>query len=84
MGNHFGYRLILGLGVGLLLSDDDYSQIRAAFTKYNVWVIPYNKSEKWVGGLYVDQSQGDDTLATWSHRYAQMSFNRDCYGLIIE
>ncbi|GMY27420.1 primary amine oxidase-like, partial [Fagus crenata] len=76
MGNHFGYRLILGSGVGPLLSDDDCSQIRAAFTKYNVWVTPYNKSEKWVGGLYVDQSQGDDTLATWSHRNREIE-NKD-------
>ena len=67
-GNKIGYRLFPGSVVHPLLLTDDYPQIRAAFTNYNVWVTPYNKSEKWAGGLFVDRSRGDDTIAIWSLR----------------
>ncbi|KAL5065324.1 hypothetical protein RYX36_027061 [Vicia faba] len=76
IGNEVGYRLIPAIPAHPLLTEDDYPQIRGAFTNYNVWVTPYNRTEKWVGGLYVDHSRGDDTLAVWTKQDREI-MNKD-------
>ena len=62
--NQVSYRLVLGPATIPLLLEDDYPQIRGAFSNYNVWITQYNRSERWASGLYVDRSHGDDTLFT--------------------
>lgn len=81
LGNPIGYRLLPGAVVRPLITHDDDAQLRGAFTNYNIWVTPYNKSEKWAGGLFTDQSHGDDTLETWSRRY--ISPSRDLLSICL-
>ncbi|CAK8563581.1 unnamed protein product [Lathyrus sativus] len=76
VGNEVGYRLMPAIPAHPLLTEDDYPQVRGAFTNYNVWVTPYNRTEKWAGGLYVDHSRGDDTLAVWTKQNREIE-NKD-------
>lgn len=76
IGNKVGYRLIPGSMAVPLLSEDDYPQIRGALCDYDIWVTPYNQSEKWAGGMYVDRGQGDETLSILTQRNRDIN-NKD-------
>ncbi|KAM3321995.1 primary amine oxidase [Capsicum chacoense] len=68
VGNPTGYKVVPGGTAASLLDHGDPPQKRGAFTNNQIWVTPYNESEQWAAGLFVYQSQGDDTLAVWSDR----------------
>lgn len=68
VGNPVGYKVVPGGTAASLLDLDDPPQKRGAFTNNQIWVTQYNRSEQWAGGLFVYQSQGEDTLAVWSNR----------------
>ncbi|KAG7026239.1 hypothetical protein SDJN02_12738, partial [Cucurbita argyrosperma subsp. argyrosperma] len=74
IGNQVGYRLIPGPMPRPLLLEDDYPQRRGALCDHNVWITPYNRSEKWAGGMYVDRGRGDETLNIITQR------NRDIWN----
>ncbi|CAF1917218.1 unnamed protein product [Brassica oleracea] len=68
VGNPTGYKIVPRATAASLLDHDDPPQKRGAFTNNQIWVTPYNKTEKWAAGLFTYQSHGDDTLAVWSDR----------------
>ncbi|KAG2664314.1 hypothetical protein I3760_16G076900 [Carya illinoinensis] len=68
VGNPVGYKIVPGATAASLLGLEDPPQIRAAFTNNQIWVTPYNQSEQWAGGMFVYESHGEDTVATWSDR----------------
>ncbi|XP_062184092.1 amine oxidase [copper-containing] gamma 2-like isoform X1 [Phragmites australis] len=68
VGNPVGYKVVPAGTAASVLDPEDPPQKRGAFTNNQIWVTPYNKSEEWAGGLFVYQSKGEDTLATWSDR----------------
>ncbi|KAF9685717.1 hypothetical protein SADUNF_Sadunf03G0083200 [Salix dunnii] len=72
-----GYKVVPGGTAANLLDHDDPSQKRGAFANNQIWITPYNHSEQWAGGLFVYQSQGEDTLAVWSERHCNLSVSRE-------
>ncbi|KAH6771850.1 Copper amine oxidase family protein [Perilla frutescens var. hirtella] len=68
VGNPAGYKVVAAGTAASLLDPDDAPQRRSAFTNNQIWVTPYNKSERWSGGLFAYQSHGEDTLQVWSDR----------------
>jgi primary-amine oxidase len=76
VGNPVGYKVVPAGTAASLLDPEDPPQMRGAFTNNQIWVTPYNKTEEWAGGLFVYQSKGEDTLATWADRDRPIE-NRD-------
>jgi primary-amine oxidase len=48
-----------------LLPPTEWPQRRAGFSEHNLWVTPYDPSERYVSGVYVMGSKGTDGLTEW-------------------
>lgn len=66
IGYPVSYQLRPGANAVSLLGPDDFVQQRAGFTKYHLWVTPYNPQELYAAGTYPNQSKGRDGLQTWT------------------
>ncbi len=66
MGYPVSYQVRPGHGADSLLSDDDWPQRRAGFTRHALWVTPYRPEERFAAGDYPTQSRGGDGLPAWT------------------
>lgn len=67
LGHHPSYMLHTGGSAAYsLLTDDDYPQRRAGFTRHQLWVTPYSPDELYAAGDYVNQSTGGGGLPEWT------------------
>ena len=65
LGQNTSYEIMPGeTGISLLPSTE-WPQKRAAFSEHNLWVTPYDPKERYVSGVYVMGSKGEDGLTEW-------------------
>jgi primary-amine oxidase len=48
-----------------LLPPSEWPQRRAGFSEHNLWVTPYDPTERYASGVYVVGSKGEDSLPQW-------------------
>lgn len=48
-----------------LLPPTEWPQKRAGFSEHNLWVTPYDPNERYVSGVYLMGSKGEDGLTEW-------------------
>jgi primary-amine oxidase len=65
-GDPVGYTLVPGATPTLLADPDSSIGRRAGFATRNLWVTPYQATERWAAGDYPNQNPGGDGLPRWT------------------
>ena len=68
MGEPVAYRLIPAASPTLLANEQSSVARRAAFSRHNLWVTPYEPSERRAAGEHPNQSAADDGLGAWTEQ----------------
>jgi len=71
-----GFTLVAGENSLPFAQPDSWIRKRAGFVNAHLWVTPYDPSEMYAAGSYVNQSTGDDGLPTWTKANRSIE-NRD-------
>jgi primary-amine oxidase len=68
VGKPTGFRLETGSAVRPFIHPDSPSGRRARFIQHQIWVTPFSPEERYPAGEFVNQSTGNDGLATWTQQ----------------
>jgi primary-amine oxidase len=68
LGYPVSYELMPQENAMSLMLPEDYPQLRAGFTDYQVWVTPYDDKERYAAGDYPMESHGGDGLPAWTKK----------------
>lgn len=68
LGRPVSYRLVPGPTAPVHLHPDAATLRRAGFIKHNVWVTPFESTERFPAGDYPNQHGGGDGLPLWTKR----------------
>ncbi len=68
VGNYIGYEIVHSNHAHFLADPEDWPAKRAAFLQGDVWVTPFDASEKYAAGQYVFASKGDQGLPYWTQK----------------
>ena len=68
VGNPASYEVMAANHARLLLDPQDWPARRARYLQHDVWVTPYEPSERYAAGEFVLGSRGNDGLAVWAAR----------------
>ena len=66
VGKPTGFKLESGSPVRAFIAPDSPSGRRARFVQHQLWVTPFDADERYPAGEFVNQSTGDDGIATWT------------------
>ena len=67
LGQPVGYKLVPTMSTPTMLASPDSSVgRRAGFARHNLWVTPYDPSERRAAGEYPNQHEGGDGLPRWT------------------
>ncbi len=68
LGYPTSYEIMPGLTAASLLPGDEWPQKRAGFSEHQLWITPYEPSERFAAGTYVSGSRGTDGLQVWAKK----------------